>query len=291
MINILSQYGNASGVSDPLWTHWEIESLKHAFAVRMNLGDPEFVNVTRVLADMLSPEFAEELKESIYDNMTFDPSHYGGRWRQINDHGTSHLSVIDPQGNAISMTGTVNGYFGANVLSSSTGIVLNNEMDDFSIPGNDSTGLPPAPPNFIRPGKRPLSPMTPAIILKDGQLKAVVGASVGALIIPATAEVLVNHFSRGMDPLSSVMAPRVYHQLLPNAVHYKNWTSVTGDHFEVPAQTRRVLQKKGHVLEPSPSGAICQFIVQDIRALRDNGCVLEIVAVSVPRKGGVPAGF
>ncbi|XP_050148781.1 putative inactive glutathione hydrolase 4 [Malus sylvestris] len=213
MINILSQYGNASGVSDPLWTHWEIESLKHAFAVRMNLGDPEFVNVTRVLADMLSPEFAEELKESIYDNMTFDPSHYGGRWRQINDHGTSHLSVIDPQGNAISMTGTVNGYFGANVLSSSTGIVLNNEMDDFSIPGNDSTGLPPAPPNFIRPGKRPLSPMTPAIILKDGQLKAVVGASVGALIIPATAEVLVNHFSRGMDPLSSVMAPRVYHQV------------------------------------------------------------------------------
>ncbi|XP_028959460.2 putative inactive glutathione hydrolase 4 [Malus domestica] len=139
--------------------------------------------------------------------MTFDPSHYGGRWRQINDHGTSHLSVIDPQGNAISMTGTVNGYFGANVLSSSTGIVLNNEMDDFSIPGNDSTGLPPAPPNFIRPGKRPLSPMTPAIILKDGQLKAVVGASMGALIIPATAEVLVNHFARGMDPLSSVMAP------------------------------------------------------------------------------------
>ncbi|KAM1381623.1 hypothetical protein PS2_033764 [Malus domestica] len=201
--------------------------------------------------------------------MTFDPSHYGGRWRQINDHGTSHLSVIDPQGNAISMTGTVNGYFGANVLSSITGIVLNNEMDDFSIPGNDSTGLPPAPPNFIRPGKRPLSPMTPAIILKDGQLKAVVGASMGALIIPATAEVL----------------------LLPNAVHYKNWTSVTGDHFEVPAQIRRVLQKKGHVLEPSPSGAICQFIVQDIRALKDNGCVLEIVAVSVPRKGGVPAGF
>ncbi|KAM1030115.1 hypothetical protein FF1_034000 [Malus domestica] len=192
--------------------------------------------------------------------MTFDPSHYGGRWRQINDHGTSHLSVIDPQGNAISMTGTVNGYFGANVLSSSTGIVLNNEMDDFSIPGNDSTGLPPAPPNFIRPGKRPLSPMTPAIILKDGQLKAVVGASMGALIIPATAEVL----------------------LLPNAVHYKNWTSVTGDHFEVPAQIRRVLQKKGHVLEPSPSGCVLEIVAVS---------VLEIVAVSVPRKGGVPAGF
>ncbi|XP_021803807.1 gamma-glutamyltranspeptidase 2-like, partial [Prunus avium] len=166
MLNILSQYGNVSGVSDPLWVHREIESLKHVFAVRMNLGDPEFVNVTNVLADMLSPKFAEELKKTIYDNRTFDPSHYGGRWNQIHDHGTSHLSIIDNEQNAVSMTTTVNGYFGAQILSSSTGIILNNEMGDFSIPGNDSTVPPPAPPNFIRPGKRPLSSMTPTIVLK-----------------------------------------------------------------------------------------------------------------------------
>ncbi|KAM2466706.1 hypothetical protein COP2_008879 [Malus domestica] len=289
MLNILSQYGNAFGVPDPLWIHREIESLKHVFAVRMNLGDPEFVNVTKVLADMLSPKFAKELKKTIYDNMTFDPSHYGGRWSQINDHGTSHLSIVDPQGNAVSMTSTVNGYFGAHILSSSTGIVLNNEMDDFSIPGNVSASPPPAPPNFIRPGKRPLSSMTPAIVLKDDQLKAVVGASGGALIIPATAEVLLNHFARGMDPLSSVMAPRVYHQLLPNVVRYENWTSVTGDHFEVPTQIRKSLQKKGHILEPLTSGAICQFIVH--KASTENEGTPEIVAVSDPRKGGVPAGF
>ncbi|XP_050116151.1 glutathione hydrolase 1-like isoform X1 [Malus sylvestris] len=289
MLNILSQYGNAFGVPDPLWIHREIESLKHVFAVRMNLGDPEFVNVTKVLADMLSPKFAKELKKTIYDNMTFDPSHYGGRWSQINDHGTSHLSIVDPQGNAVSMTSTVNGYFGAHILSSSTGIVLNNEMDDFSIPGNVSASPPPAPPNFIRPGKRPLSSMTPAIVLKDDQLKAVVGASGGALIIPATAEVLLNHFARGMDPLSSVMAPRVYHQLLPNVVRYENWTSVTGDHFEVPTQIRKSLQKKGHILEPLTSGAICQFIVH--KAWTENEGTPEIVAVSDPRKGGVPAGF
>ncbi|RXH81477.1 hypothetical protein DVH24_034898 [Malus domestica] len=289
MLNILSQYGNAFGVPDPLWIHREIESLKHVFAVRMNLGDPEFVNVTKVLADMLSPKFAKELKKTIYDNMTFDPSHYGGRWSQINDHGTSHLSIVDPQGNAVSMTSTVNGYFGAHILSSSTGIVLNNEMDDFSIPGNVSASPPPAPPNFIRPGKRPLSSMTPAIVLKDDQLKAVVGASGGALIIPATAEVLLNHFARGMDPLSSVMAPRAYHQLLPNVVRYENWTSVTGDHFEVPTQIRKSLQKKGHILEPLTSGAICQFIVH--KAWTENEGTPEIVAVSDPRKGGVPAGF
>lgn len=289
MLNILSQYGNASGVPDPLWIHREIESLKHVFAVRMNLGDPEFVNVTKVLADMLSPEFAEQMKKTIYDNMTFDPSHYGGRWSQINDHGTSHLSIVDPQGNAVSMTTTVNGYFGAHILSSSTGIVLNNEMDDFSIPGNVSASPPPAPPNFIRPGKRPLSSMTPAIVLKDDQLNAVVGASGGVFIIPATAEVLLNHFARGMDPLSSVMAPRVYHQLLPNVVRYENWTSVTGDHFEVPTQIRKSLQKKGHILEPLTSGAICQFIVH--KASTENEGTPEILAVSDPRKGGVPAGF
>lgn len=88
------------------------------------------------------------------------------RWKQINDHGTSHLSIVDHEQNAISMTSTVNAYFGAQMLSSSTGIVLNNEMDDFSIPGNVSTGPPPALANFIRPGKRPLSSMTPTIILK-----------------------------------------------------------------------------------------------------------------------------
>ncbi|KAM5577415.1 hypothetical protein ABKV19_007988 [Rosa sericea] len=289
MLNILSKYGNISGVSDPLWVHRQIESMKNVFAVRMNLGDPDFVNVTKVLADMLSPKFAEELKKTILDNMTFDPNHYGGRWGQINDHGTSHLSIIDHEQNAISMTTTVNSYFGAQMLSSSTGIVLNNEMDDFSIPGNVSTVPPPAPANFIRPGKRPLSSMTPTIILKDEQLKAVVGASGGAMIIPATAEVLLNHFSRGMDPLSCVLAPRFYHQLYPNVVHYENWTTVIGDHFELPAQIRKSLQKKGHVLEPLAGGAICQFIV--IEALKKNGVSQEFVAVSDPRKGGIPAGF
>ncbi|XP_021803401.1 gamma-glutamyltranspeptidase 1-like [Prunus avium] len=133
--------------------------------------------------------------------------------------------------------------------------------------------------------------MTPTIVLKDEQLKAVVGASGGGMIIAATAQVLLNHFARGLDPLSSVMAPRVYHQLLPNVVQYENWTTVTGDHFEVPAQIRKALHKKGHVLNPLSGGSICQFIVQQIEALKSNGGTREIVAVSDPRKGGFPAGF
>ncbi|GAV84655.1 G_glu_transpept domain-containing protein, partial [Cephalotus follicularis] len=289
ILNILSQYGVHSGVSGPLGIHREIEALKHAFALRMNLGDPDFANVSRVVSDMLSPKFAEELKKTIYDNMTFGPRHYGGRWNQIQDHGTSHVSIVDRERNAVSMTTTVNSYFGAQMLSPNTGIVLNNEMDDFSILVNGGKDLsPPAPANLIHPGKRPLSSMSPTIVLKNDKLKAVVGASGGAMIIAGTTEVFLNHFARGMDPLSSVLAPRVYHQLIPNIVYYENWTTVTGDHFEVPADIRAALIKKGHVLQSLAGGTICQFIVQE---LEENTGVGELVGVSDSRKGGFPAGF
>ena len=89
------------------------------------------------------------------------------RWNQIHDHGTSHVSIVDRMRNAVSMTNTVNSYFGSSILSPSTGIVLNNEMDDFSIPLNSSKNIPPpAHSNFIRPGKRPLSSMSPTIVLQ-----------------------------------------------------------------------------------------------------------------------------
>ncbi|KAF8411535.1 hypothetical protein HHK36_004088 [Tetracentron sinense] len=294
ILNILSQYGVPSGVSGSLGIHREIEALKHAFAVRMNLGDPDFVDVSKVLSDMLSPKFALYMKRIIYDNMTFGPSHYGGRWNQTNDHGTSHISIVDSERNAVSMTSTVNSYFGAQILSPSTGILLNNEMDDFSVPGNASAGLPlPAQANFIRPAKRPLSSMTPTIILKDEQLKAVMGASGGAMIIAGTTEVFINHFAKGMDPLSSVMSPRFYHQLIPNVLLYENWTTVSGDHFEVLAETRAALQKKGHVLQSLAGGTVCQFVVHELEGSKANGGVVHgrLEAVSDPRKGGFPAGF
>ncbi|KAK8587643.1 hypothetical protein V6N12_022128 [Hibiscus sabdariffa] len=291
-LNILTQYAVPSGLLGSLGTHRLIESLKHAFAMRMNLGDPEFVNVSEVVANMISPEFAKKLKKTIYDNMTFGPIHYGGRWNQVHDHGTSHISIVDKDRNAVSMTSTVNAYFGSKMLSPSTGILLNNEMDDFSMPKNSSGNTPPAaPPNFVRPQKRPLSSMTPTIVLKDEKLKGVVGASGGANIIAGTMEVFLDHFVLGIDPFSSVMAPRIYHQLIPNVVLYENWTTVIGDHFEVPSTTRKDLQKKGHILKGLAGGTICQFIVHKLDARKGNGSIGELVAVSDPRKGGFPAGF
>ncbi|KAM0845148.1 hypothetical protein ACQ4PT_056560 [Festuca glaucescens] len=205
-----SVYG-ISGFSGSLGIHRLIESLKHYMAIKMNLGDPDFVDVSEVVADMVSPKFAAELKRTIYDNMTFPPKYYGGSWNILQDHGTSHLSIVDCERNAVSLTSTVNSYFGSLILSPSTGVLLNNEMDDFSMPANTSADSPPpAPNNFVAPLKRPLSSMCPTIVLKDGELKAVVGASGGSMIPAGTVEVFLNHFAKNMDPLSSVMAPRVY---------------------------------------------------------------------------------
>ncbi|OEL37893.1 Gamma-glutamyltranspeptidase 1, partial [Dichanthelium oligosanthes] len=286
VLNILAQYGLPSGFAGSLGIHRLIESLKHYIAVKMNLGDPDFVNDSEVLSDMMSPKFAAELKKTIYDNMTFDPKHYGGRWNILSDHGTSHLSIVDSDRNAVSMTSTVNSYFGSLIVSPSTGILLNNEMDDFSIPANTTANSPPpAPANFVSPLKRPLSSMTPTVILKDGKLIAAVGASGGAMIPAATIEVFLNHFVKNMDPLASVMAPRVYHQLIPNVVQYENWTTVTGDHFELDAATRADLQKRGHVLKPLAGGTISQLVVHNVERYGD------LTAVSDPRKGGVPAGY
>ncbi|XP_058755084.1 putative inactive glutathione hydrolase 4 isoform X2 [Vicia villosa] len=265
LLNILAQYEFPSGLSGALGIHREIEALKHVFVVRMNLGDPDFVNITKVLSDMLSTKFARVLRIDINDNRTYSSSHYGGKWNQIKDHGTSHLSIINSERNAVSMSATVNEYFGAKILSPSTGIVLNNEMNDFFMPVNASKDVPaPAPANFIAPGKRPLSSMTPIIALKDGKVKAVVGASGGIRIIAATSEVLLNHFVKGMDPFSSVTAPRVYYQLIPNVVDYENWTTVNGDHFKLSDNIRASLRRKGHVLQGLVGGTICQLIVSDI---------------------------
>ncbi|GFP89677.1 gamma-glutamyltranspeptidase 1 [Phtheirospermum japonicum] len=291
ILNILAQYKHLDHVPDSLLSHREIEALKHAFAVRMNLADPdqEFSNITNVVNDMLSTDFAKKLKRTILDNTTFDPSHYGGKWNQIHDHGTSHISVVDEQRNAVSMTTSVNSYFGSTFLSRGTGIVLNNEMDDFSIPLVNSSGKdvpPPAPANFIVPGKRPLSSMTPTIVVKDRQLKAVVGASGGSFIFAAIAEVLMNFLVKGKDPLSCILVPRYYHQLIPNVVKYENWTVPTGEHFEVPAEIRNALKKKGHTLESVAGGTICQFIVQESKNNRE-----KLIGVSDPRKGGYPVGF
>ncbi|KAK6147788.1 hypothetical protein DH2020_018700 [Rehmannia glutinosa] len=298
VLNVLDSYGSVDVAEGPLGLHRLIEALKHMFAIRMNLGDPEFVNISETVSDMLSPSFAKRIREKIFDNTTFPPEYYLPRWSQLRDHGTSHFCVVDADRNAVSMTTTVNYAFGGGVLSPSTGIVLNNEMDDFSIPTDMSPDkLPPAPTNFIRPNKRPLSSMTPIIVLKDNQLAGVIGGSGGLDIIPAVAQVFINHFILKMEPLAAVQSARVYHRLIPNVVSYENWTVVDGEHIELPEKRKQFLRERGHRLKAKAGGAICQLVVQNLTNIENMGRKLKndnvvhgvLTAVSDPRKGGWPA--
>ncbi|KAL7093708.1 hypothetical protein ACP275_11G056300 [Erythranthe tilingii] len=299
ILNVLEGYGNGDGGEGALGLHRLIESLKHMFAVRMNLGDPLFENIDTTVSDMLSRSFAKSIRERIFDNTTFPPEYYMQRWSQIIDHGTSHFCVVDSDRNAVSMTSTVNYVFGGGVMSPSTGIVLNNEMDDFSIPTDVTPDkLPPAPTNFIKPNKRPLSSMTPIVILKDNQLAGVIGGSGGLDIIPAVVQVFINHFILGMEPLAAIQSARVYHRLIPNVVSYENWTVVDGEHIELSEKRKELLREKGHELKAKAGGAICQLVVQNLtnavdfsgRKVRNKNVLCGVLtAVSDPRKGGWPA--
>ncbi|PNT69944.1 glutathione hydrolase 3 isoform X2 [Brachypodium distachyon] len=297
ILNVLGGYGSLEFLKGFLGVHRLVEAIKHMLAVRMDLGDPAFVNVAGNVSEMLSPEFADRIRSRIADNTTFPSSYYLPKWSQLDDHGTSHLCVVDGDRNAVAMTTTVNYYFGAKVLSPSTGIVLNNEMDDFSVPSNHPTPdhLPPAPANFIAPGKRPLSSMTPAIILKDGQLAGVVGASGGTNIIATVTQVFLNHFVVGLGPLASVQRARVYHKLVPNVVKYEDEIVADGGEvIELSGEARAFLRMRGHQLESTASGAVCQLIVQELpESVPEEIKVYRgmLTAVSDPRKGGSPAGL
>lgn len=296
ILNILQGYSSLEFLKELLGIHRVIESIKHMLAIRMDLGDPDFVDVTGDVAEMLSTTFADKVRQRIVDNTTFPPGYYFPKWSQLDDHGTSHLCVVDGDRNAVAMTTTVNAYFGAKVLSPSTGIVLNDEMDDFSVPAKRTPDrLPPAPANFIAPGKRPLSSMTPLIILKDGELAGVLGGSGGTNIIATVVQVFVNHFIVGMDPLAAVQHPRVYHKLIPNVVTYENQTVGDGEVIALGGAARAFLEERGHRLRSTDSGAVCQFIVHELAeppAAPGQGVFRgRLTAVSDPRKGGSPAGL
>ncbi|CAL0332232.1 unnamed protein product [Lupinus luteus] len=301
VLNILDSYGNPDAAKGTLGLHRLIEALKHMYAVRMNLGDPDFVKISGTVSDMLSSSFAKSIQHKILDNTTFPPEYYMNRWSQLRDDGTSHLCIVDADRNAVSMTTTVNYHFGSGVLSPSTGIVINNEMDDFSTPTEISPDtLPPAPTNFIEPNKRPLSSMTPIIITKDNQLVGVIGGSGGMNIIPAVVQVFLNHFIKGMNPLEAVQSPRVYHKLIPNVVRYENLTAYDGEHIELSEENRLFLEERGHKLNETLALAITQLVVQTIKPPSNRNRKIgkdtnshtklgTLTAVSDPRKGGCPA--
>ena len=287
-------------VDSGLYYHRLAEAIKHVFAMRMSLGDPLFVNSTETIRTMLDDDYLRKLRLNSLDSSVLPSINmYGGVYNITRaplpriDSGTSHVSIIDQWGNAVSLTSTVNTYFGSRVVSPSTGIVFNNEMDDFGINNSSNFfGLHPQPNNYAEPGKRPLSSMSPSFLFtKSGQLKIIGGASGGPRIITANIQMYLNILVKGMDVLSAVMTPRIHTQLLPNILCLENASYIAGVTIQLPnPHVFNSLTRANHVLEQCDKLGYAQFIVIDTE-YNFHKTSPRITAVSDPRKDGRPAGL
>ncbi|XP_035909425.1 scoloptoxin SSD14-like isoform X1 [Anopheles stephensi] len=224
MLSILDGYKDLS-INDPLTWHRIVESFKHGYGLRTKVGDPRFVtSVNTVLQKMTNKNYVAYIRDMIVANTTFDSyDYYGADFAGLQDQGTAHVSVLAANGDAVSVTSTINYLFGSLIVSPSTGIILNDEMDDFSTPGVvNAYGLSPSPANFIVPQKRPLSSMSPTIITdRQGDVRMVVGGAGGSRITTATTLLILRHLYFKQSLCDAINAPRIHHQLAPMQVEYE----------------------------------------------------------------------
>ncbi|MDQ6685962.1 MAG: gamma-glutamyltransferase [Pseudomonadota bacterium] len=259
ILNVLEGYPlKAWGFRSAPAVHVQIEAMRRAFADRNQaLGDPAFVR--NPLARLLDKGYAAELRASIDLQRASASSSLGPRpppEPAREGSNTTHYSIVDAEGNAVAVTYTLNAWFGARVTAAGTGVLLNDEMDDFTIaPGHPNLyGLVQGPANAIAPGKRPLSSMSPTIVSKDGKLVLVVGTPGGSRIVTAVLHTLLDLIDYGMTVQEAVDAPRFHQQWLPDS------TSTEASAFA--AETRRRLEVMGHVFtESRPSNHMAAILV------------------------------
>ncbi len=247
----LKQWGFRSAQA----VHVQIEAMRHAYVDRNSyLGDPDFVK--NPLARLLDKGYAEKLRAAI------DPAKAGVS-KDIKPgvaphegSNTTHYSIVDVKGNAVAVTYTLNDWFGAKVTAAGTGVLLNNEMDDFTVkPGVANLyRLVQGEANAIAPGKRPLSSMSPTIVTKDGRTVLVLGAPGGSRIITAVLHTIVNVIDYGMTVQEAVDAPRFHQQWLPAATNLEA--------FAISPDTRKILVGMGHLFgDAQPAGQVAAILV------------------------------
>lgn len=242
-------YGAAQGV------HYQIEAMRHAYVDRNSyLGDPDFVH--NPLERLLDKDYAARIRAAI------DPARAGVSQDLrpgVAPHegsNTTHYSIIDREGNAASVTYTLNDWFGARVAAAGTGVLLNNEMDDFTIKlgAANMYGLVQGESNAIAPAKRPLSSMSPTIVSRDGKPVLVLGTPGGSRIITVTALVLLNLIDYGMTVQEAVDAPRFHQQWQPEATNLEP--------FALSPDTRQILLGMGHRFgAPQPANHVAAILV------------------------------
>jgi gamma-glutamyltranspeptidase / glutathione hydrolase len=248
MLNMLEHYDLgkiAHNSSDHL--HLLAEVMKRAFADRAEyMGDADFVKVP--VAGLISKKYADELVKTI-DRQHATPSVKikAGVPLSYESTETTHFTVVDKEGNVVSNTYTLNGSYGSGATAKGTGVLLNNEMDDFTskVGVPNMFGLLQSEKNAIAPRKRPLSAMTPTIVLKDGRVWFAVGSPGGPTIINTVLQVVVNVIDYGMNIQQAIDAPRYHHQWMPDEIRYEP--------FGLNADTRKELERRGHIF-PRRSG-------------------------------------
>lgn len=250
ILNVLEGYDlKASGFNSAQTIHTMTEAMRHAYMDRNTfLGDPAFVkNPTEKL---LSKEYAAEIRKQIQPELATPSSRVQPGMEPHEKPETTHYSIVDHSGNAVSTTYTINGRFGSVVIAPGTGFFLNDEMDDFTVKVGEQNmyGLVQGATNAIAPGKRPLSSMTPTLVTKDGKVFMVVGSPGGSRIITITLQTVLNIIDHGMAPQEAVDAPRIHHQWLPDEVYFEQQG--------LSADTQKLLQERGYKLvEQTPWGA------------------------------------
>lgn len=265
-LNILEGYDlKEMGFNSADYIHTLTEAMRHAYMDRNTfLGDPEFVdNPTEKL---LSKAYAEELRKEIKPNQATPSTQVQPGIGPHEKPETTHYSVVDEKGNAVSTTYTINGRFGSVVIPPGTGFFLNDEMDDFTTKVGEKNlyGLVQGERNAIAPGKRPLSSMSPTIVTKNGKVFLVLGSPGGSRIISITLQTALNIIDHGMPPQEAVNAPRIHHQWLPDEVYYEQ--------RGVSKDTLALLDKMGYqMVEQTPWGAA------------------ELIMVAIPEGAGVSA--
>ena len=257
ILNMLEHYPiKEDGVNSAKNIHHMAESMKLAYADRSEyLGDPDFVKIP--VTGLTSKAYANERVKTIDDNKARLSSNIKpGKPQPYESDQTTHFSVMDKAGNAVAVTYTLNLNFGSGIVVEGTGILLNNEMDDFSVkPGvPNAFGLVGGAANAIEAKKRPLSSMTPTIVMKNNKPWLVTGSPGGARIITTVLQSVVNTIDHEMNPAEAIITPRVHHQWLPDELRVEEGIS---------PDTIKLLQDKGHnVVTKAPMGRI-QIIQAD----------------------------
>nr|WP_235972319.1 gamma-glutamyltransferase [Spirabiliibacterium falconis] len=228
LLNILERYPlKEFGLNSAKTIHHYAEAMKLAYADRSEyLGDPDFVNIP--VKGLTSKKYADELAGTI-SGIHVRPSSEikPGKPQPYESDQTTHYSIVDKDGNAVAVTYTLNLNFGSGIVAQGTGILLNNEMDDFSAkPGvPNAFGLIGGDANAVEANKRPLSSMTPTIVMKDNKPWLVTGSPGGARIITTVLQSILNTIDHGLNPAEAISVPRVHHQWLPDEIRIEDGIS------------------------------------------------------------------